>query len=777
MNRRTHVSMVAGIATLLSATSLTGVLEGWSWLPVVAGSIIVVTLAGVGARALRTPPWLQPVVGAVAVLLYTTVVFGHDRFLGIVPTPATIAGLRTDVSTAFADIAELAAPVPPRPGILLLAVCGVGLVAILVDLLASVLGRAALAGLPLLGLYTVPVAVDREGIGWLPFALGAAGFCWLLAAQHGTTLRRWGRPFGTGNPAAPDPLRGVGALVAGRLAVFGILLAVLLPAGVPAMSAEGLHSLFKGGLPGTGSGRTVTAINPVTELRGQLNQEDPVEMLRVRTNDADPFYLKLATLERFNGSGWTLRDMKAKPEARVRNGVPNVSGIDAGIPTRSQESSIEIVGLSQSRYLPLYSNPTSVEVDGDWRFDRGSEAVFSTVDTTEGLEYSFQSRRVVYSSEMLRDAPEPQANSDLVRRYTEIDDPVASVQRQVDELVEGRTSQYEKAVALNSFFSTENGFVYDLKTAAGTTESAIVSFLETRRGYCEQYASAMAYMARLAGLPARVAIGFGGGTRNGDFWSVTSHDAHAWVEIHFAGIGWVPFDPTPADGAGQSGDLAWVDSEVTDPGEVTGQTPAEEREAAAAPAAPRAEPTPSKSVDTAKKDEDKDKDDGPSLLEIIRTILIWALGGLVVLALVIAPALVRRWVRTQRLVAAVGGGDPAAAAHAAWDEVVDTLVDLDSAAETSADTPRVLAQRLRADGLDGSAQGALALLAQAEEQARYAPRVTAVPGLAQAVVTVRAALHQRTPRRRRIMAEFVPASTLERVGSAVRSLPQRARGK
>ncbi|SHM35280.1 transglutaminaseTgpA domain-containing protein [Cryptosporangium aurantiacum] len=775
MNRRTYVSIVAGVATLLSTTSLSGVLEGWSWLPVVVGSVIVVTLAGVGARALRTPAWLQPVVGAVAVLLYTTVVFGHDRFLGIIPTPNTISGLRTDVSTAFADIAELAAPVPPRPGILLLTVCGVGLVAIVVDLLASVLGRAALAGLPLLGLYTVPVAVDRDGIGWIPFALGAAGFCWLLAAQHGTTLHSWGRPFRAGSTGADSDVRpvGAGSLVAGRLGVFGIILAVLLPAGVPALSAEGLHSLFEGGLPGTGGGRTVTAINPVTELRGQLTQESPVELLRINTDDADPFYLRLATLERFNGSGWTLRDMTAKQDARVRNGVPNVSGVDAKTPTRKQKTTIEISGLSQSRYLPLYSNPSSVDVDGDWRFDRGSEAVFSTVDTTEGLKYSFDSRRVLYSAEMLRSAPEPQEGSSTFRRYTELDDPVPSVQQQVDEITAGLTTQYEKAVALNSFFSEENGFQYDLKTAAGTSESAIVSFLENRRGYCEQYASAMAYMARLAKLPARVAIGFGFGTQEGNSRKITSHDAHAWVEIYFTGIGWVPFDPTPSDGAGSGEDLAWVDAEVTEAGDVTERTPAEQERAAigASPEAPK--PTPSKSINPGAADQATGVPDLRSILSTVRTILWWALGVLVVLALLIAPALVRRRVRAQRLAAVGQGRDPAAAAHAAWDEVIDTLVDLDGGADSGADTPRGLSHRLRADGLDGSAQGALTLLAQAEEQARYAPRVTAVPGLAEAVVTVRAALHQRTPRRRRIMAEIVPASTIERAGSAVRSLRHR----
>ena len=779
MNRRTYVTIVAGVASLLSTTALTGVFDGFSWLPVIGGSVVVVVLTGLTVRAFGTPAWLQPVVELLVLGLYATIVFGHDRFLGIVPTPATIAGLHSDIELAFADIAELAAPVPARPGILLLTVGGVGLVAVLVDLLAVVLGRAALAGLPLLGLYTVPVAVDRNGIGWFPFALGAAGFCWLLAAEHGERIHAWGRSFqpataGGGavdadlpGRAEPPPARAVPArLMAGRLGVLGIAVAVLIPAAVPALSAEGLHSLFDGGFPGSGGGKTITAINPVTELRGQLTEKDPVELLRVRTDDDQPFYLRLATLERFTGTGWTLRDLHAEPQAKVSRGVPDVSGLDAGTPTRGQSTTIQVRGLTQSPYLPLYSDPTSIDVDGDWRFDRASEAVFSTNDKTKGLTYQFNSKRVLYTSSLLANAPELPANNP-VARYTVLDNPEPSVKKQVDQLTAGQTSEYQKVLAINNFFSPDNGFTYTLKTAAGTSESAIVSFLRNRQGYCEQYASAMAYMVRVAGLPARVAIGFGYGTKHGNYWSVTSYDAHAWVEVYFSGLGWVPFDPTPSTGTGRSGELAWVDTQVDQSGSNSGDS-ASEQPSSAAPSSAAAAPSPSASSAAPDAESSKSGGKGHSILATIATVLVWLLGILAVLALAAVPSLLRHRLRRRRLAAVATGNDPASAAHAAWDEVVDTLIDLDSGAD-EADTPRRLSRRLGEDGFDGQAQGALALLAAAEEQARYAPRVSMAPGLADAVVTVRAALHQRSTRRRRILAEIVPASTLERAGSAVRA--------
>ncbi len=68
---------------------------------------------------------------------------------------------------------------------------------------------------------------------------------------------------------------------------------------------------------------------------------------------------------------------------------------------------------------------------------------------------------------------------------------------------------------------------------------------ETRSGYCQHFAGAMALMLRYLGIPARVAAGFASGTYSKDHWTVTDHDAHAWVEVWFAGYGWLPFDPTP----------------------------------------------------------------------------------------------------------------------------------------------------------------------------------------------------------------------------------------
>ncbi len=84
---------------------------------------------------------------------------------------------------------------------------------------------------------------------------------------------------------------------------------------------------------------------------------------------------------------------------------------------------------------------------------------------------------------------------------------------------------------------------------------------DTRQGYCQQFSGSMALLLRMGGIPARVAVGFTTGQldRRRGVYVVSDADAHAWVEAWFAGVGWVPFDPTPATAPARGGTGAPAD--------------------------------------------------------------------------------------------------------------------------------------------------------------------------------------------------------------------------
>ena len=109
-------------------------------------------------------------------------------------------------------------------------------------------------------------------------------------------------------------------------------------------------------------------------------------------------------------------------------------------------------------------------------------------------------------------------------------------------------SPYEATLLLERWFRREGNFRYEELPPQGAGPP-LVDFVErTRAGYCQHYAGAMALMLRFIGIPARVAVGFTAGTWKSGVWTVTDHQAHAWVEVWFAGHGWLAFDPTPGRG-------------------------------------------------------------------------------------------------------------------------------------------------------------------------------------------------------------------------------------
>ena len=136
-----------------------------------------------------------------------------------------------------------------------------------------------------------------------------------------------------------------------------------------------------------------------------------------------------------------------------------------------------------------------------------------------------------------------------------------SVGELADEVTANVDSDFEKAVALQQWFREDGDFTYDLRDSPeGNGIDDLATFLDPdigRVGYCEQFAASMAVMARLLGIPARVAVGFldpDPVPGADDTYVYSAHDLHAWPELFFPGAGWVRFEPTPGgpDGRAQT---------------------------------------------------------------------------------------------------------------------------------------------------------------------------------------------------------------------------------
>ncbi|MFR9777701.1 DUF3488 and DUF4129 domain-containing transglutaminase family protein [Micromonospora sp. MS34] len=782
MTATRNLGFVAAAATLLAAAPLSAIFQRWTWL--VQAAIVVAIVAGAAAlsRLARAPLWGQVLAMLAGLTLGLTWIFpGGTELLAFVPTPATFAHFGELLGSSVQDMRSYGVQVPDVDSLLFLTVLGVGGVAVVVDVLAVGLRRPALAGLPMLAIYSVPVAVYVDSVPATPFVVGACGYLWLLVTDNVDRVRRFGRRF-TGDGRDVDVWEASPLAAAGRrLAVVGVVLAVAVPLVVPGMTGGLMNTVANGNGEGNGrpgQGGSPGRIDLFAALSGQLNQSEETELVKVTTNEPAPFYLRFGVADELRPDGFRVR----VPTGRsVTRNLPDPTGRGGrGVAQRGYHASVEVSKNLNMPLLPFYAEPVKTDnLSGNWLYDPNLQIVFSNRENSRGKRYAFDYIRSTYSPSVLRAAPSLPADDPVLRGQT-VTPSVQAVDKLVAQLVKGRQNDYDRVRAIYDYFSAENGFTYSLSTKGGTGGDDITNFLDTKVGFCQQYAAAMAWLVRAAGIPARVAFGFtNGSSSDGGRYVLTNRNLHAWTEVYFGGIGWVPFDATPATSIQGSVRSAWAPDtdapEEVSPSAGTSAGPGGV-DASAGPNGP----------DRLDKDIDQGLSIGAGGPNQQTPVWPWWLGGtLVLLALLAVPALRRSALRRRRRARATapaatvltavptprGGARDVtvgvdaerarADAHAAWDELLDTLVDYEVRVDRT-ETPRTTAERLVRESLaeDTDAVSGVRLLGRAEERARYAREPLTGEALHPALRSVRTTLAARADRRTRIMAALLPPSVL-----------------
>ena len=756
MSIKEQLTLVAGLAVALATAALFPLFQGHAWFLRVLGSVLVVVIAGLLGRRLGLPRPLQPLLGLAALLGYLCVVFaGGTLTYGIVPNGRTLEVLRHLVTLGRLDIERFGPPIPTTQGLVLLTAGGVGVIALLVDVIAVALDRAAVAGLPLLVLFAVPSAVLPGGLGGLPFVLGAMGWLSLLLVEGSERVGRWGTPMRSSLPGArPGGDDSSLGRVGRRIGFAAVGLAVLVPAALPGLD----HRLIGGNgsdataSAGGGQGSSQKTFNPITRLGDQLSLPTPSQLLIYRTTDPNPDYLRLTTLDTYTGSGWSASKLEAdRQNARVQKGIATPVGDLAQHRDFTMKIAVDHDHLAVY-WLPVPFGPTKINVTGTWLWDPKSQTVFSASRTTVNLPaYDVVASRALPDRDALAAAQINGIDPAVSDQYGSPITVSPYVTNLVRTITAAKTSEYDKATAIQAYFtSPRSRFVYDLHASQPTDGGdALTAFLTGRHGFCEQYATAMAAMLRVAGLPSRVAVGFTPGTRSDDdktLYSVSTSDAHAWPEAWFAGTGWVRFEPTPSISGSTVPDysvpavaLPKVQPGTNDPfptatagpkGRPVGHTDPDLLDNPLGKAAPGA--TGSSAHGTS----------------------YWVFAPIVGGVLLVLPFLLtlarrrRRWRHPDPLTA--------------WSQLRDDATDIGHGWH-AADSPRTAAARLR-EGRDlpAPALEALQRITDTTERSRYAPpgRV-GVADLRPDVATVRAALQNQASLRVRLRARAFPASTLQ----------------
>ena len=729
-------------AVLLCSLSLYGVLDGWSWLRPLTLTVAAVVAAMAAARRFRFPTALVPATGLAALVVVLTWLFGASTaLLGLLPTGATLGRGRQLLAAAQDTIMNQVPPVLPDSGIIFIACLGTGLIALLVDTLATTLRMPAASGLGLLSLLIVPAVLKPESIGAFPFILAGAGYLLILAT--GSWQERPHRP---GDAMRRPPRSQVGT--AAGIGAGALVLALSLPAVLPG---------FTDGAFPQGSRLNIwtgqSGLNPVVALGNDLRQPSASGRITYATDSPSSLYLRSTTLEDFSGKRWApnLREdtrrsgLQGMSPAEGNNRAPSVSRVTTRVRSATYASPWLL-----APYAPLSVSGAV----GRYSWDPKNMTVISGDNKSRGeLDYEVESFALDLSQADLQAlGPAPRDAVDPI--FTSLPENLpASIRDASAAATEGATSPYEQAMAIQSYLrGPEFNYSLDAPVEGGYDGNGIEvldRFLQQKSGYCIHFAAAMAVMAREAGIPSRMALGFAPGRSTGNTlpgndgqelreYEVDSRDAHAWPELYFEGLGWIRFEPTPSRGA--------VPAYAVEPRTDRSQVRDDERDLEAG------NPVLTEPVPEASTSAPAPEAAAPPQAEESRTGRYAGLGlGLgAAAAALLSPWMLRRRRRSirRRLLgsgqpanggSAAGAGTPphgqTGPATLAWEEASDTGVDFGHVPQ-KAESPRAYALRLAHDAeLPENSAAALERLRASYEREVYAApaaRAQRAPGAQEA---------------------------------------------
>ena len=527
-------------------------------------------------RRLRFPMPIAAVVNFAVVgfvFLFLRYSDGSDRFAGDEPLTGSLASdIWSDIQAASAVLQEEQVPLPLNTGLLLFAALAIFCLTGAADWSAFRLRSSSADAVVIYGAFFLAVMLlgtgDDRAVAAFWFALTSLAFVLTHRLFANPKRQRVGLPS----------LAAVGAVILVLSLSVGV-------AGGLAFRAEGEATRIDlASFQRTEGNGSIRIENPLVSVQASLRDQNNREIFRVTADT--PSYWRTSVLDLFNGTEWWGRYDYTPAGGRVRASLR--SGTESEGTAVRQDYELGNVSLD---WLPAAFEVTGVSQPEneayDISFDSETASLLLKTDesTAEGLTYSVESVIPGYSAEQLSQASfedyDSYFSADVLSSLLELPEDTSSSVLFLAELVtEVAESPFEKALALQNWFRSE--FAYDLNVAQGHSIERTEDFLRVRRGYCEQFASTYAMMARGLGIPSRVAIGFTPGELQQDSepqqdseivaapedaasdevsdaadeqtewpqtYIVRGRNYHSWPEVLIPGAGWVAMEPTPSRGS------------------------------------------------------------------------------------------------------------------------------------------------------------------------------------------------------------------------------------
>lgn len=711
-------SVMIAAAVWLALLPLGALIEPSAFILETVPLLVVSGVVGLGLALLRAPRPVSLIVQLVAVCAVLV-----WRGLGLAGAGGLIDSLVLLTSDGVEAIRSQAPPLVASPGTTWLVLLLAAVLTLVLELLVNGLEQPGWAVAPLSLAFVMSSLIVRDDLSALQAAPVIGGYLLVLLSSSGPGSA-------TGTASRSGPFQASRAATSTGLAVIALVVSMLVAPLVPLGPKQPWNN--------SGPDGPIQLADPTVRLNQDLLRPEDSPVLTYRPDNDQPTYLRTVALSTVTAEGARLLPMRLSR-----------FGVDGAYDYPGERVKLDVqMADVPSEYLPVPFAVNDFNAAGAWSYDPDTLSVVAAgrdrMEQTRNLSYSTDSTLPNPTRQEIEAAGAGGGLNPVLSEIPEGLDPQVSTL--TSEVVADAETAGQKALAIQSYLRSD-AFTYSLDAPGTSDSNAINSFLlSDQSGYCIHFSAAMIVMARMQGIPSRMAVGFAPGERQDDgSYQVTSHDAHAWPELYFEGLGWVPFEPTPAFSG---------DPDNTDPASQPSASPSPEPSPSpsSAPAEPSATPTP-----TAAPDEPSGTpDEGAG----------W-LGGLgwvaLVLLLLACPAFTRIVQRRLRL---RPGRDSTELTDGAWDEARATLRDYGRQWPPGSPGPVALSL---AGELPGEAAAALGAIARTVERSRFSRDAGNPENLAAQVSALRASLRTEASRGRRLLALALPPSLLPTGLSAPRT--------
>lgn len=498
-----------------------------------------------GLRRLGAGASTTMFVSATGLLCYLSWIFEGSSSWFLIPTPTSLRGLFESIGNAWEQASVDYAPVPARPGYVILIAAAMWALTTIGEIATFRWRRPLVASIGAVALFTFVLVVGSRDGAWLLVVLFLVTLFtyWSLEAAH--RLRSWGSWVSAWREEHNEPPV-LTHSTARRMGGSAILVALVAPLFMPAVG-NAVLSWKSGSGEGAGGSGGGGRINPLVSLAPQIVDQAETELFIVRTDNLTRW--RINTLDTVEGDEWSPRESQQHNYVSLPEAVEDLAG-------EERTATFEITGLEgealPTRYPTKELNILEGGNEEDLRLEATTKDVTLDDGVSEGLTYEVISHepQVTFRDLMGAEARTAYDGNHLTQLPEELPAEVLELR---DEWIEGSDTDFEKLVAIQDRLRGPE-FTYDIdigreQLGEDPEEGHLANFLlESRTGYCQQFATSFALLSRSMGFPTRIAVGFlpGQGVENQEnAYVVKGTDAHAWPEVFFEGVGWVSFEPTP----------------------------------------------------------------------------------------------------------------------------------------------------------------------------------------------------------------------------------------